>query len=155
VLKTRTFLKSESLSNKGTLLDQYSRLVVIAPKGVANSQNILDGGLAQSCTTFQVPPPCPLLLILGRSSMHLVVFFVMGPRCPNINTGVRGDQLQRVWTSGAGFCYSTVCRFQNLEKITNIVPPIAPNPHHSMRKHPQASANAEGAHIIHNTRAGS
>ena len=94
MLKTRTFLKSESLSNKGTLLDQYSRLVVIAPKGVANSQDILDGGLAQSCTTFQVPPPCPLLLILGRSSMHLVVFFVMGPRCPNINTGVRGDQLQ-------------------------------------------------------------
>ena len=90
MLKTRTFSKSESLSNKGTLLDQYSRLVVIAPKGVANSQNILDGGLAQSCTTFQVPPPCPLLLILGRSSMHLVFFVFMGPRCPNIKYGGEG-----------------------------------------------------------------
>ena len=28
--------------------------------------------------------------------------------------------------------FGRVCRFQNLEKITNIVPPIAPNPHHSM-----------------------
>ena len=104
---------------------------------------------------FSSASPVPPSLNIGSFINASRFFFLWARVVPILNTGVRGDRLQRVWTSGAGFCYSTVCRFQNLRKITNIVPPIAPNPHHSMRKHPQASANAEGPHIIHNTRAGS
>ena len=77
---------------------------------------------------FSSASPVPPSLNIGSSINASRVFFLWARAVPILNTGVRGDRLQRVWTSGAGFCYSTVCRFQRLNNKSKTVPAMASTP---------------------------